>query len=365
MKILHTEASPGWGGQELRILNEARGMREKGHDIIMAIQEEGGLIKPAQEAGFHVYPLNFSKAASLKTFWQLLKLLKKEKIELLNTHSSLDAWIAGSAAKLLGIPIVRTRHLSTPIRKGWNSKLLYNFLADRVVTTCEEVVPIIQQQAALKPFRCLSIPTGIDPATLKVDPQAVLRFRESYGIKQDDVLSGTLCVLRGWKGVSDLLRAAKQSEHIPHLKWMVIGGGVSESYFLEERKQLGLEDRVIFTGHLSPPFTALAALDIFLLLSWAHEGVSQASLQAAYLEKPLVTTTTGGLKEVCLHEKTGFLVQPHAPHEVAEAVQRLVDSATLRSKLGQEGRQLVENRFLLCHTVIEMERIYNSLCKVR
>ena len=358
MKILHTEASPGWRRQEIRILREAEGMRARGHQVILAVQKGGGLIEPARESGFAVYEIPFKKSQALQVFYQLIRLIRREGIEIVNTHSSMDAWLGGIAGKISGCRVIRTRHLSTPIRKGLNSRLLYNRLADYVVTTCEDAAEMIRKQAQLPAHRCRSIPTGVDPSQAVYHSEAVVKFREKLGILPDECLVGTLCILRGWKGVTDLLLAAKLLESIPRLKWIVVGSGASEQQFLQEWRALGLEKKVQFTGHLSPPFTALAAMDIFLLLSWANEGVSQATLQAAWLEKPLITTSVGGLPEVCLEQKTGFQVSRNNPKAVADAVLQLVNDKELRLQMGQRGKSLVKQKFTLAHTLDQMETIY-------
>lgn len=360
MNILHTESSPGWGGQELRILKEAEGMRERGHQVIFAIQEKGGLVGPAREAGFLVYELPFRKSKALHVFFRLWSLIRKHKIGIINTHSSLDAWIGGIVGKLFGYPVIRTRHLSTPIRKGLNSLLLYNWLADQVVTTCEEVCKPICMQARLPALRCTSIPTGIDPRAIAYELDDVAAFRKKLGVGPDDCLIGTLCVLRGWKGVSDLLQAAKLLENEKGLKWVIVGSGASEEHFKQEWQTLGLEGKVFFTGHLSPPYTALAAMDIFVLLSWANEGVSQASLQAAWLEKPLITTTIGGLKEVCIDGETGLQVPIHDPEAVAEAVRQLASHPDQRAAMGKKAKTLVEERFMLDQMLDHMEEAYKK-----
>lgn len=360
MNILHTESSPGWGGQELRILREAEGMRARGHHVILAIQENGGLVSPAREAGFLVYEIPFRKTRALQIFYKLIQIIRKHRIEVINTHSSLDAWIGGLVGKMLRCRVVRTRHLSTPIRKGINSRLLYNWFADHVVTTCESVCEPIRRQAHLPNRRCSSIPTGIDPKALAVEISEVEVFRKSLGVESGDILVGTLCVLRGWKGVNDLLHAAKLLEHKENLKWVIVGSGPSEEHFKQEWKRLGLERRVYFTGHLSPPYVALAAMDIFALLSFAHEGVSQASLQAAWLEKPLITTTTGGLSEVCVEGETGFNVPIHDPRAVAEAVDLLASSPDVRQTMGERAKRLVQERFMLEHTLNQMEQVYRE-----
>ena len=144
------------------------------------------------------------------------------------------------------------------------------------------------------------------------------------------------------------------------LKWVIVGGGYVNDYkgYAEE---VGVEKLITFTGHLDRPFPAIAAMDIFLLLSTAHEGISQATLQAAYLEKPLITTNVGGLPEVCLDGKTGLIVPPFSPERIADAVQKLAADPKLRQKMGANGRKLVEKKYLLQQTVDQMEQVYSDL----
>lgn len=360
MHILYLEASKGWGGQEIRILREALGMQKKGYTVTLVTHPYAELALRAQEAGLKVHTLPLEKRYLLHCLWQLRKIMRKGKVDLINTHSSSDAWIGGVAGKLWGCPVVRTRHLSTAIRKGANSRLLYNYLANKVVTTCEEVVEKICMQAKLPKERCCCIPTGVEPASMEVDPNEVDAFREKWGIAPDDCLVGTLCVLRSWKGVTDFIHACQKLQAYPKIKWMVVGNGPAESYFKEVAKQMGVEEKIIFTGHLIPPFAALAAMDIFLLLSTSNEGVSQATLQAAYFGKPLITTATGGLREVCLPGKTGFLVACHAPGEVAERVLELAENPLLRMQLGAEAKALVIEKYTFDQMIDSMVEVYSS-----
>jgi glycosyltransferase involved in cell wall biosynthesis len=146
----------------------------------------------------------------------------------------------------------------------------------------------------------------------------------------------------------------------PRIKWVIIGGGHQEAY-RKRAADLGLGDTLQFTGHLSNPIPAIKGLDAFALLSTAHEGVSQAILQAAFLERPLIATRTGGLAEVCLDDKTGIEVPPFAPDAVAAAVLKLMGDAPLCRSYGQNGRALVLKRFTLKQTVDEMEDVYRKV----
>jgi glycosyltransferase involved in cell wall biosynthesis len=362
MKILHLEASPGWGGQEMRILREAEGMRARGHELILAVMKGGKLIEHGCKAGFTVFSLNFNKPHWPVCLFQLLSMIRRYQIDLINTHSSLDAWIGGIAAKIAGVPVVRTRHLSTPIKPGWNSRILYGKLADFVVTTSASILPMIVKQSGKPESACQSIPTGVDPARIRFSDEASKKFRAELGIGQEEFLVGTACFLRSWKGIGDLLKAADLLRNEPGIKWAIIGGGHEESY-RQMAKEMKLEGIVQFTSHLENPFPALGALDLFALLSTAHEGVSQAILQAAYLEKPLVSTRIGGLGEVCIDRVTGILVEPFSPEQVAKAVLELRGSPSLRQQMGVNGRRLVEGRFTFEETLAQMEKVYQLVAR--
>jgi glycosyltransferase involved in cell wall biosynthesis len=362
MKILHLEASPGWGGQEMRILREAEGMRARGHELIFAVMLGGKLIEKACKAGFTVFPLNFHKSNWPICLFQLVSMIRKHKIDLVNTHSSLDAWIGALSARMAKVPIVRTRHLSTPIKPGWNSRILYGKLADFVVTTCTSIIPMIVLQSGRAQQDCQSIPTGVDPEKISFSDEASKKFRKELGIGQGELLVGTACFLRSWKGILDFLKAADLLRDTPGIKWVIIGGG-HEAEYRQKAKELKLDGIVHFTSHLENPFPALGALDVFALLSTAHEGVSQAILQAAYLKKPLIATPVGGLSEVCIDRVTGIQVAPFSPQEVAKAVLELNGNPSLREQMGQSGRSLVEVRFTFEETLTQMEKVYSLLAR--
>lgn len=358
--ILHTESSTGWGGQEMRILKESLGMRKRGYTVIFAVVKGGQLVQHAKAAGFTVYEIPFSKWRVLSCLRILVSLMRRHHVDIINTHSSLDAWIAGSAARLIKRPILRTRHLSTTIRKGLNSILLYKGLADGVVTTSSCIIPMICTQAGLNPTLCRCVATGIDPQALVVTREEVESFKRDVGIYPGDFVVGTACVLRSWKGINDMLRAAASLRSFPHIKWLIVGGGNVEKY-QQTVHEWGLERQVILAGHKDNPYPALQAMDIFALLSTANEGISQASLQAAYFKLPLITTTVGGLPEVCLEGKTGIVVPPFAPKQVAHAVKKLHDDVILRQRYGENAHRLVMEKYTMTTTLDEMEKMYRMI----
>lgn len=341
---------------KMRGLFFAEGMRNRGHTIVMAVMKGGALIDQARKAGFTVYEVNFRRTGWIFCLFRLLWIIAHHRIELINTHSSLDSWIGGIAARLARKSIVRTRHLSAAIKPGFNSRFVYGKLADFVVTTCQSIIPMICQQSGKKASLCRSIATGVDPNKIQVKKGESEAFRSELKVGSDDVLVGTACFMRSWKGINDFLKAADILRSHSKIKWVIIGGGHAETY-INRAREMHLETVVHFTGHLNNPFPALNALDIFALLSTANEGISQAILQAAYLKKPLIATATGGLCEVCIDGKTGIQVPPFSPEEVAKAVLQL-QNAALRKQLGENAHRLVQEQFTLTHMLDQMEEIY-------
>ncbi|MEM8629165.1 MAG: glycosyltransferase family 4 protein [Chlamydiota bacterium] len=360
MKILEIEASDGWGGQEKRILEGALWMRDQGHQVVFGLEPEALLNSRAEAAGFPIQHFSFRRRFWWKTFWQLAHFLLKERFDVVATHSSLDAWIGGIVAKICRKKVVRTRHVSTPIKSGCNSWCLYNLLADRTITTCEEIVPKIQLQAKLPPERCLSIPTGLAPDTMRTDPKETKSWRARFSIKETDFVVGTACVMRSWKGIEDLIEAAHLLGKDPTIKFLLIGGG-NWAHYAKKAAEYGLEKTVFFTGHLEVPFSAMDLCDAFVLLSTANEGVSQALLQAAFLQKPLIATSIGGSPEVCLPGKTGILVPPKSPPLVQEAIIKMQKSPEWREMLGKNGKALVLQSFTKAVMGERIEKVYESL----
>lgn len=357
--VLHTEASMGWGGQEIRILREMIGMNERGWSTMVACHPESSLFLNALSHNLAVIPIKWSYRHSLSIVKQIRQTIAECNVQLVNTHSSVDSWLGAIAAKSACVPVVRTRHLSTPIKGGWNAQLLYGKLADRIVCTSQKAVSLLQEHLGPEvPATCVA--TGVD--TVKLDRASKERqfIRKELGLAEDEIAVSTACVLRSWKGLEEFLEAANLLQHLPRLRFFVFGGGPGLAHYQNLLKTQYPNANVRFMGHVDDVARYLAAMDIFCLLSTAHEGISQASLQAAYLEKPLITTNIGGLGEVCLEGQTGKIVAPKQASQVAHALQMLAHDADLRLQMGKRGHLLVRERFTFSQTLDEMEQIFSS-----
>ena len=91
-RILHTESSRGLGGQEYRILAEAKAMGLRGHDVVIAAPGNSQLANLAKEGGLHCEAIPVGMSGWGRLVPLFLKLLVKHKIQIVHTHGSQDSW---------------------------------------------------------------------------------------------------------------------------------------------------------------------------------------------------------------------------------------------------------------------------------
>ena len=248
--ILHTESSLGWGGQEHRGLAEAKIMRQRGHRLLLACDPRGALYPRAERQGFAVFPLKFGGLDNLDAWLNLRRLLKQERVDMLNTHSSLDSWVGLLAWLTSGkkVILLRTRHLSTPVAANWPTRRLY--LAPAVViTTGQGISELLHQRLGAPRERLHAIPTGVSLAEFTPrppDPGLAARLDLPAGI----FVFGIISVLRSWKGHLYLLEAVKQlREEGLDAVLPIVGDGLYRPVIEAKVRELGLAGQVRLAGH--------------------------------------------------------------------------------------------------------------------
>src|SRR6185295_186082 len=111
IRIVHTESSLGWGGQEIRILTEARALAARGHQLTLIAPAESMIFSHAGKFGIEAIPMDIARKGPRNLF-ALKSWFSGNHPDVVNTHSSTDSWLAALSCKA---PIVRTRHISAAV----------------------------------------------------------------------------------------------------------------------------------------------------------------------------------------------------------------------------------------------------------
>jgi glycosyltransferase involved in cell wall biosynthesis len=355
LTILHTEASPGWGGQEIRILTEASAFAKQGFRVILVSQPGAPLLKAALHDGLAVRPLAMRGPLDVLACWRLRRVMRREDVDLVHTHSSIDAWLAGLAAKSLGLPVVRSRHVSIPVKRRRN--FVYNALSDRIIASGEAIREVLIQGGVF-PGKIVAIPAGVD----------VARFHP--GVSGDGVrrelavrgpLIGTIGRFAGSKGHGVLLRAipAILAEE-PAAEFVWVGDGVSGEAVRREVMQAGLASKIRLTGFREDVPALLAAMDVVVVPS-LKEGVPQVVLQALAMRKPVVASAVGGVPEVVQHQRTGVLVPPGDPQALAAAVVQVLRHREQAAAWAEAGQRLVTAHHTLAQMIDRTAAVYAAV----
>jgi len=343
MNIIHTEASCGWGGQEMRILEESKGLIKRGHNVRIICPPESRIFEegPKHEVPTVALPIGRKNLIGLRA---MRRWLQKNPVDIINTHSSTDSWLASLACQTLkdAPPIVRTRHVSSPIPNNWTSRWLYTKSARFVVTTGEALRKQVIKQTGADPAQVVSIPTGIDQSRFK--PGDKLGARTSLGLNPRTNYIGIVATLRSWKGHIYLLNALSVLSR-PNLQLIIVGDGPYREKIEEETRKLGLEERVIMTGQRRDAENWMRCFDIFCLPSYANEGVPQALMQAMLSKIPVISTSVGSIGEIISQGKTGMIVPPKKPEALAQAIGQLLDNPVLARHLSDSAYLEAINRF--------------------
>jgi glycosyltransferase involved in cell wall biosynthesis len=344
----------GWGGQEIRILSESKGLAERGHDATILCPGEARIFREAPAWGVPVValPIARKRLAGLRA---LSAWLRANRCDVLNTHSSTDSWLAALAVRAgRPIPIVRTRHISAPVPRNPLSRWLYESATAKIVTTGEALKRQLVDANGFRAERIESVPTGVDAGRFRPGERAAARAK--LGLPANATLVGIVATLRSWKGHGFLLEAMRSLPE--RIELVVVGDGPMRQTLERRIDEWRLQPRVRMAGEQADVLPWLQALDVFALPSYANEGVPQALIQAMLCALPCVTTSAGSIGELARDGVTALVVPERDPHALAAAIERLATDRALAADLaGAARRHCVEN-FSYGRMLDRMEAIY-------
>jgi glycosyltransferase involved in cell wall biosynthesis len=175
-------------------------------------------------------------------------------------------------------------------------------------------------------------------------------FRQEHGIPQDALVLGIVGRLNPIKGQDRFLRVlAHVLENAPDAWGLVVGGAIfgEDAYadgLLALAKELGVAERVTFTGQLADPALALAAMDLFVQ-PCDPEALGLVNLEAMAMGKAVVGYAQGSLPEIVVDGETGRLAPPGDEEALARATSALLHDPALRAAWGRAGRARAEACF--------------------
>jgi L-malate glycosyltransferase len=204
------------------------------------------------------------------------------------------------------------------------------------------------------------ISTGIHLDKFKSSKTAKNKVKKEFHIKKDETTVLFVGMLTERKGVDHLINITKKlTEKKLKVKVLLVGHGPFEKQYKDLVKKYNLDKTIIFTGNRSDVPTLMAGSDIFFLAS-RGEGLPGVVMEASAAGIPSIATQDGLTADLIIHNKTGFLAQPHAEEEFQKYLETLIKNKSLRLKMGKAARKHIE-KFDWEKISKKYNNIYNQL----
>ena len=363
-RIVHSESSTGWGGQEHRILAELAGFRQRGCQVWLFAPPEAQIGQKATGLKLSVVPLRMGKLHFPFAVGRAARCLRELGAEVVNTHSSRDGWIVGLAGRWARTPLlIRTRHIDVDYPHRWLSGHAYTRLADHVLTTSERITRHFQAMFNLPSDRLTTVPTGIDLQRFSPDGPAA-DLPADPGLAALPVV-GMVSVLRSWKGHDTFLQAARllQDTGFP-ARYVIVGEGPVRPLIEAQAARLQLTGVLTMLGHREDVPALLRALSVLVIASTQHEGVPQIGLQALATRTPVVGSDCGGTPEIIRPGETGRLFPAGNAAALAAAIRETLEQREATQALRERGRARVEVQHSLEAMLEQLEGLYRRYLPV-
>lgn len=357
--ILHTESSPAFGGQELRILTEMQMLAGRGYDSVLAARTGSPILDEARRLGMTGHELPLRSGLDPVSMLRIARAIRHHRVDIVNAHGSKDAWNAAVVARLLGRKIVRSRHVGNPIRRGRVSRLIYGPLCDRIMVTSRAIAAGMVERG-VDPALIECVPTGVDVERFS-GATGTGELRRSLGLDRQAPLVGMVSVLRGDKGPQFFVRAAlRLIQRGTPATFVLVGDGEMRPR-LEEMAAPAPPGRVHFTGYRRDVPQVLKELDVSVVPSRRTDGVPQSLLQAFAAGVPVVAADVGGVNEAAIHDQTAVCFPPEDDAALAAAIEALLADPAAARKLAAGALDFVTRHLSQGAMLDRMDNLYRAV----
>lgn len=380
-RILYLHAGAEMYGADKVLLELIKGLDRQEFEAHVILPNDGVLVEALRQVGAQVsvldYPILRRKYFNPKGIADYIRSYNfyAKQIALYARQHSIDMVHNNTAAVLEGIYLKRKLklpliwHVHEIIVKPKAISDFINMLmgryADKIVTVSQAVANHIKQSPFIKDSQVEVIYNGVDNAVYY--PMDASSIREKFDIAQDALVIGMIGRVNAIKGQNDFIEAVEPLLEKNEQAVAFLAGGVfpGEEWRLEELDKRIASSSVVSQIHRIDYYDKTSELynmfDIFVLPSIKPDSLPTVVLEAMACSKPVVGYNNGGIAEMVVDDKSGYLVKPNRPQELSNAISLLLDSSEKREKFGRVGYQRQKELFSLESYIKNFSEFYDNL----
>lgn len=361
---------PVVGGIERCISWMAEGLvRDHGYEVTVLVNARSRTTREREHDGARIIEVGeWGRAFSAPLSPAFPLAMRRLKADIWHFHLPNPT---GDVSWLMARPkgaVVATYH-SDIVRQRWALAAYQPFL-NAFLRRCDVIMPtsprLIESSPTLQHFRdrCVPVPLGMPLAKYERTAEAAARAREVKRAHKGFPLLVFVGVLRYYKGLQFLISALRG---LPHVHAVLIGDGPEREGLGNLARELGVDDRVSFTGFLDDEqmIAHLHAADVYVLpshLSAEAYGLSQIEAMAAGLPVVCCDLPTG-VPFVNVHGETGLVVPPASDTALAEAIAELLSNQSRRLRMAEAAWRRAHEEFSVDRMISRLVDVYAGLKK--
>lgn len=365
MKILHIISSSGLAGGERYLFDLVRfSAKDLTHKIVLP--HEGPFEERLNQFHIDYFVINLSSRFSPQAIYQLFRLIKAERIDLVHTHGFRADFYGRVACILAGTRHVSTIHVSlfdyldTPTLIRWIYILIDKALSFKTAkflcvsaAMCDDI-----RKLGVNASKIELIHNGVDAAQFY--PRSSAGKIQDLGISTDGPIIGTVGRMVSEKGHVHLIQALHRLKlEWPTIRCLFVGDGPLLSQLKQMAADLGIAKNCIFCGIRSDIEFIYSVFDVFVLPS-LREPFGLTLLEAMVSGVPVIATDAGGPLDFIKSGVNGVLVRPEDDDALARQISYLLKNRPQAHALAKKGRQTALDHFAIEKTVKKIENVYFS-----
>jgi glycosyltransferase involved in cell wall biosynthesis len=347
MNILNVTTITEWRGGDkqmytiYKLLENTTGIRQ-----FILCPEKSELAKMCKEDNSAYFTYNKNKLKLINATRAIVKICKKEHIDVIHLHdsSSLNAALMALPFIANTVKLVFSRKRDNPIKNKFLNRLKYTHPRIVKIISVSKAVEAIFYKVMPNRDRLLTIYDAIDVSRY-ADASNKFILHKEFNIDSETALIGNIAGLTRQKDIYTFIDTAKKVLQIKpgelKVKFIVIGTGEEKDNLIAYTKSLGLEQEVLFGGFRSNTEELLPEFDVFLMTS-ISEGLPLTIYEAFAGRIPVVSTDAGGIREVLETGKTGILANVKDINALAAGVLKILEDTTYANMIKENAYQLVK-----------------------
>ena len=352
MKILITNSSPIWGGNENWAVTAGRLLRERDHTIRMLLLEGSPVVERARSTGLSVITVpRFGGDLEPLSLLRFRRIFRKERPDAVILTKTKDYWVCGLTARCAGVPR-RFLRLSIVRRVKDNRKyrLIYRTFVHGAIVNSREVEEGIRSSADWTAGLDIHVLyNGIADPRDRPDwaalPAAARDLRRQWGIPPDAFVFGACVNITRRKRLDMIVSGlADLRDRLPAAHAVIAGQGAAREALMAQARQLKIAARVHFPGYLPDTGPLYHLFDLYVISS-RQESMTYVGMEAMAHGCPVVATDCGGISELLDHGRCGLIVPVEDPRALRDGMDRLASNDELRARFSRRGRRRFEAHF--------------------